>query len=112
MNATELYSETLATLNDTRNKLLSPEWQAELDNGSKQERIDASKQLRHVQAAISSLSNAILSKIATQMCANENALKDSTAALKTALDRLDNVGNVLSAITTILGVVAKVVTII
>ncbi len=109
MTATELYSETLASLNETRNKLLSPQWQAVLDDGSKQERIDASKQLMHVQAAISSLSNAVLSNIAKEMCDNDAALKDSIAALQEALEHLNKAADVISAVTTLLAIVAKIV---
>ncbi len=112
MTASEIYSQTLASLNATRATMVSPEWHAELDNGSKQDRMNASKKLLDVQAAISALAIANLSKIADKMCAQEQAIKSSTAGLTAALKQLDRVADVLSAVSTLLTVVGKIVSVV
>ena len=109
MKATDLYAEALSTLTGTRTTMLSAQWQASLDDGSKQERMDASKQLIRVQVAISSLSNAILTKIADRMCAQEQDLKRTATALQDAMKTLENIQSVVGAITGFLDVVAKIV---
>ena len=109
MSTTELYSQTLADLNAVRAKLLSPEWQAKLDDGSRQERLDSNHELIKVQSAISSMSNAALSQIAKAMCDQEVAITKATADLKIAFVHLDRVGDVLSAVGTVLTIVAKIV---
>ena len=108
MSTTELYSATLSALTDARLKMLSPEWQAELDQQDAPTRLAASKALLRVEQAILSMSNAILADIAADMQNNEQGLTDATKALAAALDDISKVQTVINTVTSLVSVVAKI----
>ncbi len=109
MHPSDLYSGLLAALTSTRSDLLSPAWQAALDQSSADTRIAAGKQLIALQGAILALSNASLNDIAEEMKANEADLTTCTNNLRGALKDLTKVQDVLSSVSSALKVVAKIV---
>lgn len=109
MAISDLYSQTLSALTATRATMLSPDWQATLDGESSALRLQASQELVQVQKAISALSNAALSDIATQMSAQQGDLQADTKALTAALQDIQDVQNVVTTVTNILTTVAKIV---
>jgi len=108
----DLYSNTLSALNATRAAMLSPAWQTSIDAGTAADRLAASQKLIQVQQAILALSEASLSEIATEMQENAADLSNATDALNAALKDLTKVENVLDTATELLGIVAKIVTLV
>jgi hypothetical protein len=89
--------------------MLSPAWQASLDNASQDVRVAAGNTLIQLQGAILALSNASLDDIATAMQANEGPLSQCTTAVSKALEDISKVQNVMTTVTTVLNVVGKIV---
>lgn len=108
----DLYSDLLAALTTARSAILSPEWQAELDQESSDVRVAAGKAGMDLQGAILTLSNANLSDIATEMQANETALITATNGLTQALADITKVQDVLSSIAKAITIVGKIVTLV
>jgi hypothetical protein len=108
VNPTDLYSTTLAVLTDVRSVMLSPEWQDAIDKQTADQRLAASRELVQVQQAILALSDAVLTEIAAEMKANEQGLTQATAALKSALEDIAKVQQVIQSVTSVLSVVAKI----
>jgi DNA repair ATPase RecN len=109
MNPSDLYSDALSALTAVRSNLLSLAWQAAIDQGTQEQRLEASSLLIHVQQAILTLSNASLSDIASSMKDNEAALSQATNSLQNALDDISRVATVLNSISSMLQVVSKIV---
>ena len=109
MSLTDLYSTTLSALTDARTQMLSPGWQAALDDEDSEDRLAASKALLKVEQAILILSNAALSDIAAAMQANEPDLTQTTKNLENALTDITKVTNVINTVTSVLNIVAKIV---
>jgi DNA repair ATPase RecN len=109
MNPSDLYSDALSALTAARSNMLTLRWQAAIDQGTQEQRLEASTLLIHVQQAILTLSNASLSDIASSMKENEAALSQATNSLQNALDDITRVATVLNSISTMLQVVSKIV---
>lgn len=109
MSLADLYSTTLSALTDARTQMLSPGWQAALDNEDPADRLTASNVLLKVEQAILTLSNAALSDIASAMQANEADLTQATQNLKNALTDITKVANVINTVTSVLNTVAKII---
>lgn len=109
MSAADLYSTALSALTDVRAQMLSPDWQAALDNEDPEDRLAASRVLLKVEQAILSLSNAALSDIASAMQANEADLTQATKNLENALADVTKITNVINTVTSVLNAVAKIV---
>lgn len=107
MTLSDLYSQTLAVLNNARNVMLSADFQASLNDPN--DRLAASHALGDVQRAILMLANTALADIVDQMQANEAGLTTATQALGDALKHIDNVKNLITNITGVINVVAKIV---
>jgi hypothetical protein len=108
MSPSDIYANALSTLTSARSVMLSPAWQATLDQQTQAVRVSAGAEMLQLQGAILALSNESLSDIATAMSANEAGLTAATAALTQALQDITQVQNVLSKITSALAILAKV----
>jgi len=109
MDATQLYSSTLESLNSIILKMLSPEWDAKLQAASTDARQSALAQLLQVQHARLVLGNAVLQEISAELKDNEQALLDGQKALQVALDKLATVESVLITVNSVINVVARMV---
>lgn len=109
MALTDVYANTLSELSTIRQTMLSPEWQDSLDGASKEDRLDASHKLLKVQQAILKLSDSSLSAIADKLQAQTGALQAATKDVNDTLADITRVQDVLDAVGTMIGVVAKVV---
>jgi hypothetical protein len=109
VTASDLYSDLLGNLTDSRSIMLSAEWQASLDQSTAATRVAAGRQLIALQGAILALSNASLTDIAEQMQKNEVDLTCCTDGLTQALKDLSKVQSILDSIAKVLEVVAKIV---
>lgn len=89
--------------------MLTPAWQAALDLCTADQRLEASRELIRVEQAIVTFSNQVLSDIAASLQANQQALTNATSALQKALKTITQVGNVISAVSSLLQIVAKIV---
>lgn len=112
MNPSDLYSNALAALTATRTTMLTPAWQAALDGETADQRLAASGELIKVQQAIVALSNQSLSDIANSLQANDAALSKATSSLQAALKNITQVVNVINSVSSLLQIVAKIVTLV
>ena len=109
MDATQLYSSTLEQLNQVIIKMTSLEWDAKIQASPPDQRQQALVELLHVQHARLVLGNAVLQDIAQKLKSNEKDLVDGQQAVQEALDKLATVASVLTAISTLITVVARIV---
>lgn len=109
MNPSDLYSNALTALTAARTSMLTPAWQAALDQSTADQRLAASRELIQVQQAILALSNQGLSDIAASLQANQQALSNATSSLQNALKDITQVANVISGVSSLLQTVAKIV---
>jgi hypothetical protein len=109
MNPSDIYSNTLTTLTAARTSMLTPGWQAALDQSTADQRLAASRELIQVQQAILALSNQSLSDIASSLQANQQALSTATAALQNSLKDITQVANIISSVSSLVQTVAKIV---
>ena len=107
-----LYAKTLQTLGDILTAMTSPDWDAMMQTKTAEDRMNAMLTMLKVQQARLTLGNAALGEIVTELQENEAALKKGIAQLKKSLDALDNVEKILKGVTAVLGVVAKIVTLV
>jgi hypothetical protein len=108
--SSDLYSSTLEQLNRILVLMLSPEWDALLQEASPTQRRAALRALLRVQTARLVLGNAVLQEIAEDMKKNEADLVAGQKAVQSALDRLASVSSVLTAISGFVNVIARIVT--
>ena len=90
--------------------MLSPEWDASLQEATPAQRRAALRELLRVQHARLALGNAILQEIAEDLKRNEAGLVEGQKSVQSALDRLASVTSVLTAVGGLVGVVARIVT--
>jgi hypothetical protein len=106
----DLYSSTLEQLNQILVTMLSPEWDALLQEATPTQRRAALRALLRVQHARLVLGNAILQEIAEDLKRNEAGLVEGLSSVQSALDRLASVSRVLTAVGGFVDVVARIVT--
>lgn len=112
MGASEVRSETLQQLQETFLKMTSPEWDLAL-MGKPEEVVNAAaKALLLVQRARLRLENAELAEIRDKLVENEQGLEEGRLHVKKVLERFEKVEAALGAITSFLGVVARVVSLV
>lgn len=109
MDATQLYSSTLEQLNQIIIKMTSPEWNANVQASPPEQRQQALGEVLRVQHARLALGNAVLQDISEDLKANEQALWDGQAAVRAAIDALAAVQTVLTAVSSLINVVARIV---
>jgi hypothetical protein len=108
-DSTDLYASTLEQLNRILVTMLSPEWDANLQEATPAQRRAALRELLRVQHARLALGNAILQEIAEDLKKNEAGLVEGQKSVQSALDRLASVSSVLTAVAGLVGVVARIV---
>jgi hypothetical protein len=109
MDATQLYSSTLEQLNQIIVKMTSPEWNANVQGSPPDQRQQALSELLRVQHARLVLGNEVLQDISEDLKGNEKDLLDGQAAVQAALDSLAMVQTVLTAVSSLINVVARIV---
>lgn len=108
----ETRDQLIDVLRDTRTKLMSPEWLTLIRAAPKTQRQAASDNLLKVQIALLDLENQKLATFRDDLAANEEALTESSEALRAALSSLQSVATVLAGLSSLLKVVARVVTLV
>jgi len=109
MDAASIYSMTLAQLDQTELAMTSPEGDALIQAAPPQDHKNAVEMLLDVHEARLALGNASLQAISDQLKANETGLVAGTAAVRAALNALNNVAQILNTVTTLVGLVAQIV---
>jgi hypothetical protein len=109
VNATQnLKDETLAQLQALRSKLTSDAWQIQIMSASAEQQQQNSDLRILASARIAQLEDVQFAQIEEQIDANAPQLSDAIAGVQNALTDLQDVGKVLTAATTFLKVVGKV----
>ena len=104
-----LKDETLAQLQALRSTLTSDQWQIQMMSASAEQKQQNSDLQILADARIAQLEDVQLDRIEQQIDANAAQLSDAIAGLKDALGDIQDIGKVLSAATTLLKIVGKVV---
>jgi hypothetical protein len=105
----EIRDQLLKDLRLTRDKLMSPGWLMLIRTAPDDQKAQNSEQLFKVQLAIMDLENEALADFRSALRENEEALADSTATLRSTLEELKSTETVLKAVTSFIGIVARVV---
>jgi hypothetical protein len=108
----ETRDQLIKDLRATRTQLTSPEWLTMIRAAPKPQRQAASDNLLNVQLAILDLENEALASFRDDLVANEAAIAQASEQVRTVLARLDSVAKVLTAVSKLIGVVARVVTLV
>jgi uncharacterized Fe-S cluster-containing radical SAM superfamily enzyme len=104
-----LKDETLAQLEALRSTLTSEAWQIQMMSADADQKQQTSDLEILTDARIAQLEDAQLDRIQEQIDANAPQLNDAIAGMKDALGSIQDVGKVLTAATTLLKVVGRVV---
>lgn len=104
-----LKDETLAQLEALRGTLTSNSWQIQMMSADADQKQQNSDLEILTDARIAQLENAQLDRIQDQIDANSADLSSAIADLKDALGDIQDVGKVLSAATTLLNIVGRVI---
>ena len=105
----EIRDQLIKDLRATLEQLSSPEWLSMISVASKRQKDAAGRKALDAQLALLRLENEALTSFRDQLVANEAAIADSTKRLRAAVDRLQSVAKVLSALTGLLKLVGRVV---
>jgi uncharacterized Fe-S cluster-containing radical SAM superfamily enzyme len=108
-DSANLRDQTLAQLEALRSTLTSDQWQIQMMSASAEQKQQNSDLQILADARIAQLEDVQLDRIETQIDANAAQLSDAIAGVKDALSDIQEIGKVLSAATTMLKIVGKVV---
>jgi hypothetical protein len=111
MDASTLYANTLQSLVDTRKFFITEPWIEAVNAEPLDVRQAVQKAEFSVERTIVSLSNAILSDIASQMVAQTDELGSATQDLEASINEIPDVAKILDDITDTLSVIGKFVSI-
>jgi hypothetical protein len=103
----ETRDQLIKDLRAANKKLTSPEWLGMIRDGTETQRQTAADNLMNVSLALLDLENEALASFRDKMMANEAAIAESTEAMKKALQRLESVAKVLTAVTSLIKVVGR-----
>jgi hypothetical protein len=109
VDASSIYSQTLSQLDATELSMTSPQGDALIQALSPADHQKAIQLLLDVHEARLALGNATLQTIADKLKANEQAIVAGTAAVKAALNSLNNLAQILDTVTNLVGIVAQIV---
>ncbi len=112
MVASEIRGKTLQQLDEAFLKMTSAEWDLALVGKSQEEVTEAAKALLLVQRARLRLGNAELSDIRKKLVENEKGLEEGRLQMMKVLETFEKIEVALDAITSFLGIVARVVSLI
>ena len=107
-----LYATLLTDLNSTIERMTSPRFDALLQSGSADDRLQAMREILAVEKARLVLGNAVLQDIAAKLKENEPALLEGREDLEKVLARLVSIAKVLSTVSKFLEVIGKVVSLV
>jgi hypothetical protein len=105
----EIRNQLLKDLRLTRGTLMSAEWLTRIRAAPAEQQQQHSEQLFKVQLALLDLENQALADFRDALTENEQALADSATSLRSTLDKLKSTEAVLKAVTSFVGIVARVV---
>jgi hypothetical protein len=105
----ETRDQLIRDLRKTRDRLTSAAWLSMLSEASEKQKDRAGRNLMKVHHALQKLEREALTSFRDQLVANEAEIAKSTKSLQAALDRLESVAKVLSALTALLKLVGRVV---
>ena len=109
MDAAQIYGQVLNDLSRTVVRMTSPEFDLLLQQGTTEERQRAGRELLRLQQARLVLGNVALQSIVGELKGNEEAFVQGRTEVRRALERLENVAQVLNSITSFVNLVARVV---
>lgn len=109
MAPSRLRTQTLKQLREAFLKMTSPEWDLALEGKPEEVVTQAAKELLRVQRVRLRLGNAQLGEIRDKLVANESDLEEGRQQVSQALQNLRQVEAVLTAVSSFLGVVSRVV---
>jgi hypothetical protein len=109
VDAARIYSQTLTQLDAIELSMTSPQGDALIQAAPPGDHRNAIQLLLDVHEARLALGNATLQSIANELKANEQAITTGTAAVKAALNSLNNLAQILNTVTSLIGIVAKIV---
>ncbi len=112
MDASAIYSLALSQLDAIELNMTSPAGDALIQAADAADHQAAIKTLLDVQQARLALGNAALQSIADALKANEGSLVAGTSAVKAALTQLDNLAQILTTISSLVGIVGQIVTLV
>lgn len=112
MNSTELYSNLLNSLSDLRNFMMSDTWIDAVTGSTTNVQKQAFNAAFDVQHAINVLSNQILSDIADDMAAQDDAIQNATQKMEASINTFSTVNKTLGTITKLLAVVGQIVSLV
>ena len=112
MSASETLAATLKELRATRLDMMSTEWFLAIENKDDDTKADAAKNLLQTQHAIRKLENTQLADIRDKLIENETDLQAGIDNLESKRENLNRVKSVLSAVTGLLGIVGRIITLI
>jgi hypothetical protein len=112
MDPSTLYSQTLSQLGAIELSMTSPAGDALIQAAAPADHQKAIQTLLDVHEARLALGNASLQAIADKLKANEAALVAGTKAVQASLNALNNLAQILNTVSTLVGIVAQIVTLI
>ncbi len=108
ISAEDLYARSLTELIQLRNDLAKLKWELRLERATQQRRQEFAALHARVLDRLRDLTNAKLSKIATDLQANEAALSSGILACRDARHRFDTIAKSFKAISAFLNTVETV----
>ena len=105
----EIRNQLLKDLRFTRDTLMSAEWLTRIRAAPADQQAQHGEHLFKVQLALLDLENQALADFRDSLLENEQALADSAKSLRSTLDKLKTTEAVLKAVTSFIGIVARVV---
>lgn len=112
MDAPEIRDQTLAQLDATFLKMTSPEWDLALVEESDEVVAQSAKALSQVQTARLQLGNAELGEIRDKLVENDGALAAGRLEVTRVLDKFETIEMALGVVSSFLGIVARVVSLV
>ena len=112
MSASETLAATLTELRATRLDMMSTKWFLALETKDDDTKADAARKLLQTQHAIRKLENTQLADIRDKLIDNETDLQAGIDNLESKREKLNQVKSVLSAVTGLLGIVGRIITLI
>ena len=105
----QIRDETLKQLRQAKSKMLSLEFQLNLEKEPPEVRREAAISLSNTEVAILKLRTSELAAIREALIENEEALNKGAEGLRKALANLKKVAEILAAASTFLGVIGRIV---
>jgi len=109
VDAASIYSQTLTQLDATELAMTSPPGDALIQAASPADHQKAVQLLLDVHEARLALGNSTLQSIADKLKANEQAISTGTAAVRAALNSLNNLSQILNTVGSLVQIIGQIV---